>query len=536
MSTILDELLVRIGLDTKDFPSKSSEVKQQLEGIEQAGEGAEEGISGIGKASAETADIFTGLVGKLGGFLAALGGAIAIKDFVRNTIETNTHLNYLAKNLGMSVQSLGAWGTVAREFGGTAQGLQNTLSGLSREATNFAITGQSNLLPFLARMGVAFDQNHPEKMLEGIAAWVDRTQTPSNRPALHNWLAMMGIDEGTINAMLGGKNPLDQKLAEAAPVQATTKEAQSAADATQKLVMLAATISKAGMDTLQPFLEGLDKILPSVQTEFLKLDTVLSDDVPKIASNLKLLGDALSDVVNGKSPMADLRKMQPVYAPAGDDGNGMILGMPAFNPPANLTPLQGVGKSKMDIQAAIIATAKKLGYTDEQIDLAMALAQQESGLRQFGANGQVLKGPGDLFHQRAEGVFQVLPNTAIGKYGLNPEDTGENIMAGLRYLLEGFQKYPGDTEAALRYYYSGTGKSSDRPARFGMPSPNAYARSVMAGAGMAPRNVTINTGDVNIVTSATDSKGIAASIKKELQKLEERGMDWISIVGQANSP
>ena len=75
-----------------------------------------------------------GLTGKLGAFLALLGGTVAIKTFIRDAIDTNTQLSFLSRNLGIDAQSIFAWSTASQELGGSAAGLQGTLRCSLRKA------------------------------------------------------------------------------------------------------------------------------------------------------------------------------------------------------------------------------------------------------------------------------------------------------------------------------------------------------------------------------------------------------------------
>src|SRR5262245_16688909 len=83
-------------------------------------------------------------------------------------------------------------------------------------------------------------------------------------------------------------------------------------------------------------------------------------------------------------------------------------------------------------------------------ELAFAVIDQESnGVHQPAGQGTLTSG------KRAHGLFQVLPETGRGEFGLNVDDPFENIEAGVRYLRQGLDRNAGDLDRALAHYHGG---------------------------------------------------------------------------------
>lgn len=100
--------------------------------------------------------------------------------------------------------------------------------------------------------------------------------------------------------------------------------------------------------------------------------------------------------------------------------------------------------------------------------IALAVAQQESGISQWTPSGGLVTGTsGEI------GVFQLMPGTAA-QLGVNPADVNQNIQGGVSFLASLFAKY-GDWSKALSAYNSGSPTGS--------PS---YAASVLGIAGLSP--------------------------------------------------
>jgi hypothetical protein len=109
--------------------------------------------------------------------------------------------------------------------------------------------------------------------------------------------------------------------------------------------------------------------------------------------------------------------------------------------------------------------------------IGLAVAKIESSYHQFDKHGNVLM-PNDP-HSHAKGLFQIEP--ALAKdLGIDASDPTENVVGGLKHLVELMQHYKGDERLALEAYYSGQG-AVDRSLKHGtdLPEARAYADKVM---------------------------------------------------------
>jgi hypothetical protein len=153
--TIIDSLVVTLGLDSKDVDAKAPGVRQKLKDLEKSGDSASKGIGGISKAAKGTGEELTSLAGKMASFLALIGGTVALRQFAMQAIATNTQLGFLSKNLNIPVQALSAWGIASTMVGGSAQEMQGYIAHLATESLNLSNGLGSSLIPVLGKMGVA---------------------------------------------------------------------------------------------------------------------------------------------------------------------------------------------------------------------------------------------------------------------------------------------------------------------------------------------------------------------------------------------
>ena len=167
MATIIDALIVTLGLDPSNFRREGrkleDEAKKQNEAaVKRGGE--------IEASAKKQREGFNALKGELLGLYAVFTGGKAIKAFITDTISGDAAVGRLAKNIGVSTEEIGAWQGVLRGVGGTSQDASNDLSLLASAAREIQLTGQSRLIPYLNLLHVRLsDLQNPTEALLKIA-------------------------------------------------------------------------------------------------------------------------------------------------------------------------------------------------------------------------------------------------------------------------------------------------------------------------------------------------------------------------------
>jgi Transglycosylase SLT domain len=186
---------------------------------------------------------------------------------------------------------------------------------------------------------------------------------------------------------------------------------------------------------------------------------------------------------------------------------GLSTGMPKFDSKGLPNGFIGAGNaSSANIKAAIAHDAALFNVPPE---LALAVAQAESGFRQYDRNGNVLKSTAPGSH--ATGIFQLQPGTARDM-GVDPNDPSQNIAGGLRYLSKLLAASGGNQEMALGRYYGSKNPEKNRE----------YAQGVMSiEAGVHIDNLTINVPSSNLshesIKKAT-TEAIQEAAKQRVQR------------------
>ena len=105
---------------------------------------------------------------------------------------------------------------------------------------------------------------------------------------------------------------------------------------------------------------------------------------------------------------------------------------------------------------------------DLQPNLIRAVIEQESGFR-----------PCAVSSMGAEGLMQLMPDTAEQLGVSDPFDAGQNIEAGAKYLKDLIDKYKGDLAQALAAYNAGPGVTDRIGGIPAIPETIDYVDSIM---------------------------------------------------------
>ena len=121
---------------------------------------------------------------------------------------------------------------------------------------------------------------------------------------------------------------------------------------------------------------------------------------------------------------------------------------------------------KSKIKALVATEAMDLGIS---VPLALAVAHAES---YFDAQAESSAG--------ARGVMQIMPATALGEYGIEPDmlwDPRINVRLGLHFLGRLIRRYRGRVDLALSYYNGGSAVGTLPNARV-IPATSRYVARV----------------------------------------------------------
>ena len=259
MATIIDSLLVKLGLDSSEFDAKKSKVDK---GLKDTGGEADKTGAKLKKSGKDGAEGFENVAKSAAKFLALIGGTMAVKRFIENQIEANAALDRFAQNLDQSANSISAWGNAAELAGGSAEGLQGTMDMLSKSQTELQLTGQSGLIPYFSALGLSLadTQGKARPVNDLLLDLADRF-SKMDRTTANNMGRMMGIDQGTMQLLLKGRSEVELMIARQKEYGAVTKQqAEEASRLRNAMVASKQSFEAFGRELLSTATPALEKM------------------------------------------------------------------------------------------------------------------------------------------------------------------------------------------------------------------------------------------------------------------------------------
>lgn len=447
MPTVIDSLLVTLGLDTRPY----------LKGIKQTTEDQRKFKEGIKKTTNDVGESLGALAKTAGAlFLGFEGAKGALSYFAGLTVAT-ANLGRFSQNVGVSAHEVNAWGQAVELAGGSASDAQTDLQGLSSSLTNLKATGDvSPMLLLFQRLGVAiYDAQGNTRKLTDIYKDLGDHLKQFNRADAYNLAKQGGLSDSTINLIMK-EGTERQKLLDLAEQNNNVNE-----EAVRKAEELQEEWRGIGQEVKGVGMTILGDITPAVKDAFSWAKSFM--DTFRDNGSLSFIGSIFKDIwiitksiVSGWKQLIDLISgsfigkllsgantgakdiMKAALDALADVASGKVEAftgreIPQDKPTSSATPAAGTG----NVQGSITDTAKKYGIPE---NVLRNLIKTESNFDPNAFN----KSSG------ATGIAQLLP-----KYHPNAgkSATGDIDEAG-KTLLEYYRQF-GSWELAAAAYNTG---------------------------------------------------------------------------------
>lgn len=267
MATVVDSLVVELGLDPTNLSKGSAEALRSLRAMEENAKKQADLVEDSSKRSVNSlATVQRTLLG-----VGALIGANSMRKFTADIVTSDAALGRLAYQVKDTAKNLSTWEQAVRLAGGTQDGFRGTVSKLSNELHAFAITGQSEIIAYFRSLGVAVeDEKGNMRGMTDILVDVNRAIEKFGDPAKAGAvMRMLGLDEGTINLLIRGESYMKKLIAESMRLgsvsQQNTEQAQALEQSFTKLNIAAANFGRyvselVGPDALKALKQDLEDI------------------------------------------------------------------------------------------------------------------------------------------------------------------------------------------------------------------------------------------------------------------------------------
>lgn len=267
MATVIDALVVELGFDNRDLEKKGPIAVDAIKKLETQANRTEKSVKKIGSTSKDASRGMGDLTRLVSGFLAVIGGTVAIKAFISDFIETNSQIDRLSKNLGLSVPTISAWSNATEKLGGSAAGLQGTLDMLSKSQTQLMLTGESSLIPYMSALGVSLAEvNGKARPVTDILLDLSDRFSHMDRTEANNLGRMMGLDQGTLNLLLQGRKELELEIRRQKEQTVVTKaQAEEATRLQRSIVGVKQSFAAFGRSLLMDATPTLERVFEFLQ-------------------------------------------------------------------------------------------------------------------------------------------------------------------------------------------------------------------------------------------------------------------------------
>jgi Soluble lytic murein transglycosylase and related regulatory proteins (some contain LysM/invasin domains) len=229
-TSVIDALVVTLGLDASDYQKKRKEVSAGLKDTREDANTTAKEMETQGKRAA-------GFFSSIKNELLALAGVslsvAGVSSFVRNTTSGLQQLAIQSQALGMSARQLDGWSKAAQSAGSSAEKITGTLGSFQNFLQNYRSMGKgsgpiSDALAMLSGdTGVTFD---PANMDSGdLMRTVEQAlKKERNGDRARQIGIMLGLDDATIQAMRSGQfsKDADRLTRQSGVTEADVKNAQ----------------------------------------------------------------------------------------------------------------------------------------------------------------------------------------------------------------------------------------------------------------------------------------------------------------------
>jgi len=292
MATVIDTLLVVLGLDAKQFKDGASQVDRDLDKVRKSSDQTAKDMELAGKRAAE---FFVELRNQALLAAGVLTGGLGLKEFIGQTTAANRQVGNLSAAFNVNAEKLSEWMGVAKYGGGTAQGIASAIGDIAKSVQEYSTIGtKSPLIQFLLAEHIPFETAEGKArdvfdIYKDIADFI--SQNKDKGLALNQYL---GMDNDTLALAMKGSaamQDLIDKYGELVRItEAQRKATQQLDNAENRLIDTSQHLGREALRIFGP--SAADQINKSIDIWSGKTPTPQGDFVGMLAAEfLGMLGN-----------------------------------------------------------------------------------------------------------------------------------------------------------------------------------------------------------------------------------------------------
>lgn len=303
MATVIDALVVTLGLDAKAFKRGAAETDESLKHTREETARTARDMEARGK---QAAMFFSKVRNEALALLAVFTAGMGIKSFVSSTVESTASLARLSGNLNMSAKDLAEWQLAAKNAGGSVEGITNQLKESADQVAKFKRGMAAETLPaFFQFGGKAEDLKDGNTYLQARARIVaDLYKTDRSRAALA--ANMMGLDPQQFNLYKEGPEGIARRRREQSGAAGELAAASDRAEQLRQRYDTAMNkLSSVGVNVLTAMMPAFDFLvekLVELGDWIIRNRGAINDGIKSFISGFEQLLKALTSLIEKLVP------------------------------------------------------------------------------------------------------------------------------------------------------------------------------------------------------------------------------------------
>lgn len=258
MGTMVDSMFLEIGIDPSKF-------ERGARRTEDASKKVRDNVRKTGDDVENSARKATQSLEKLQGqalmMFAVFTAGKGIKQFVMDLVTANAGLGRTAYTLDTTVRKLGTWVAAGSQVGASSQEIIGSFQSLTSQFQQFALTGESSVLPFFRALNVDVSdgQGRMRDLGEVFLDLADRFKGMDPARAAE-FGRQMGLSPGMINLLVQGRKAVQEYLEAGkkyAPSQEDVLVAQRLQRSWNEMSMASERMGRTFLTSVGPALEWL---------------------------------------------------------------------------------------------------------------------------------------------------------------------------------------------------------------------------------------------------------------------------------------
>lgn len=255
--TVLDTLMLALGVDTKGMDKGLNEAQQKMQ--------------------AASKSLASNLLSPMKAAFGALAAGLSLGAVTSQYLTQADAIGKMADSIGADIEELQAWGEAAARAGGSAQAFQGSLQAMNRNI-QLAAQGQGEAAKSFQQFGISVkDANGKARDSFDVLRDLAGAMEGMDKQKAMGFGQRLGLDRGTIMLLQSGKVAVDDLIRRQKELGVYTKEdAEIAAKANDAIADLGQTLKAAGaifMRAIVPAITWVTEHLTALVQDFRKHKT-----------------------------------------------------------------------------------------------------------------------------------------------------------------------------------------------------------------------------------------------------------------------